>query len=190
VRRLALGAVVLAGCSTVKGVRVRSDYDAVDRTRTVRLTVVVAPLPEGGAPVGELGALVARRYVNQHRDFIVRRQLAAAALPADACQSAEGVLHLEPVLRREGRSVRAELHARLTRCRDGEEVWSAQGAGTWDSDDDQLKELTKRYVEELGEAVRPYAAPAFRLLRAVLDTLPRPKLPDDAAVMEKIDLGE
>jgi probable lipoprotein (TIGR04455 family) len=194
IRRAAAAVLVLgacAACGAVRAQHVRPDYDEVDRVRTVRLTVVVAPLPEGGAAVGELVALVARRYVNHHRDFIARRHVAAEVMPADACAGgAEGVLALRPVLARGGEEVEAAVDGRLTRCRDGEEVWSARATGKWGSDDAELGELTARYASELGEGVRPYVAPSFRLLRAALDTLPRPALADDAAVMEKIELGE
>jgi probable lipoprotein (TIGR04455 family) len=38
------------------------------------------------------------------------------------------------------------------------------------------------------EHVRPWVAPSFHLLRAVLETLPRPKLTTDEQIMEKIEL--
>ena len=183
--------LTVGACSVVSQHRVRPDYDAVDRTRTVRLVVVVAPVPEEGAPVGDLVGLITQRYANHHRDFIVKRHAVAESIPDDACGGGtEGVLHVAPVLDRQGDGVDASVQARLKRCRDGQEVWAASGAGNWDSEDEHVAELTDLYVDELGETVRPYVAPCFHLLRAVLDTLPRPSLPDDDAVMEKIELGE
>jgi len=193
-RRLALVpalVVALGSCSVVTQHRVRPDYHAVDRRQTVRLMVVVAPAPAAGAEVGDLAGLITRRYANHHRDFIVRGHIVAEAIPDDACANGtEGILHVTPVLERTGEDVDASVRARLTRCRDGQEVWSASGEGSWSSEDEHVAELTDNYVGELGEVVRPFVAPCFHLLRAVLDTLPRPELPDDDAVMEKIELGE
>jgi probable lipoprotein (TIGR04455 family) len=189
-RRTAL-LLLIGACSIVTQHRVRPDYDAVDRTRTVRLVVLVTPIPQGGAVVGDLVGLITQRYANHHRDFIVRGHRVADSMPGDACtDGVEGVLHVSPMLDRQGEDVDASVRARLTRCRDGQEVWSASGEGSWQSRGEHVAELTDSYVAELGETVRPYVAPSFHLLRAVLDTLPRPELPDDDAVMEKIELGE
>ncbi|PTL81329.1 MXAN_6521/LA_1396 family lipoprotein [Vitiosangium sp. GDMCC 1.1324] len=192
---LVLGLVLLAGCATVKGSRVRSDYEAVDKTQVKRLVVVTQPLPDGKQEVGELWSLVARRYVNQNRDFIARSNVALAGSPEDASfkglcvDNLEGVLWLSPDVRRKGNGVEAAVKAQLLRCRDGQEVWSAEAAGSWPSDDARYMELTAQYTGELGPEVSPYVAPTFRLLSATLDTLPRPQL-NDEDVTEKIELGE
>ena len=183
--------LALAGCATVRHSAVRSDYDAMDRDKTLRLVVVTAPLPDANPAVGELWSLIARRYVNQHRDFIVHRQLAATEPPANACrEGTQGVLLLRPRLRRHDGDVDAAVDAKLTRCPGGEKIWEAQAAGTWPKSDATVKELTARYVEELGPDVRSYVPATFHLLRATLDTLPHPRLVRDEDVMEKVDLGE
>ncbi len=170
---------------------VRPDYDRFDKRETLRLVVVTAPLPAGSAQVGALWSLLARRYTNQKRDFIAKRHLAAESLPEDLCDDeVEGVLHLVPKVRRAGGGVEASVKATLTRCRDGELVWKAEAAGSWPSEDPVLKQVTEDYVRELGEEVRPFVGPSFHLLKAVLDTLPRPELTDDEDVMEKIELEE
>lgn len=188
---VAASLLLLAGCSTVRNVSVRPDYEREDRTRTLRLAVITSPLPAGLAVVGEMWSEIARRYVNDKRDFIASVQRASEQWPGDACaEGLEGVLHLDPAVRRDGGKVRVELQARLVRCRDQELVWSAEGAGAWPSDDAQLSETTAVYVARFGEEVQPYVAPAFRILRAVLATLPFPKIEDDDAVMEKIELTD
>jgi probable lipoprotein (TIGR04455 family) len=190
-RSLPLLLLLLAACSPVRQTRLRDDYAADDRTRTVRLKIVVAPLPEGGQDVGDLWAMMARSHVNQHRDFIVTEDLAAAEVPADACaEGIEGLLRLEPDVKRAGDGVEAGVKARLTRCRDGEEVWAAEAAGSWDSDDDDLEGVRAHWVQELGEPVSAYVVPSFRLLTATLDELPRPAFPSEAYAREKINLGE
>lgn len=192
---LVLGLVLLAGCATVKNSRVRSDYETVDKTQVKRLVVVTQPLPDGKKEVGELWSLVARRYVNQNRDFIAKANVALDGNPEDTSfkglcvENLEGILWLSPEVKRTGNGVEASVKAQLLRCRDGQEVWAAQAAGSWPSEDERYKELTAQYTGELGPEVGPYVAPTFRLLSATLDTLPRPQL-NDEEVTEKIELGE
>lgn len=190
----------LLACSAVKMQRVREDYDAVDRQQTKRLLVSVAPAPANEEKVRELWRVLARRYVNQKRDFLVRERpeetLGAEATagfdPLSLCaasENLEGVLHLEPAVKREGDGVEGSVLARLLRCRDGQEVWAALAEASFDSKDEDLAALTEQYVEELGAEVEPYVAPSFHLLKAALDTLPRPVLSEED-IDEKIELGE
>ncbi len=190
---LAAAALLLStGCSVVKMHRVRPDYAQADQTQTKRLVVVTQPLPDGQQKAGELFSLVARRYVNQKRDFIVKDHRAQAE-PVDVkgvCgEGLEGVLWLKPAVQKKGDGVEGEVDAQLLRCRDGEEVWAAKVGGSFESADGRLKEVTSQYVAELGGEVQPYVAPAFHLLRPMLDTLPQPKL-NEQDVDEKIELGE
>lgn len=192
---LVLGLVLLAGCATVKSSRVRPDYETVDKTQVKRLAVVTQPLPDGQQEVGELWSLIARRYVNQNRDFIAKANLALPGTPEDTShkglcvEGIEGILWLSPDVKRAGNGVEAAVKAWLLRCRDGQEVWAAEAAGSWPSEDERYKELTVQYTSELGADVAPYVGPTFRLLSVTLDTLPRPQL-SDVDIEEKIELGE
>lgn len=187
-----LGGLVLTACGgPVRSVHLRSDYEQADRTKTLRLAVVTSPLPADQQAVGELWSLIARRYVNMSRDFIARENLAAGVFPAGVCDDGiEGVLHLSPFVVQEGERVRQKLIANLLRCPGGETVWRAESEGVWSSEDKHLAEVTERYVETFGESVRPFVAPAFHILRATLDKLPRPALATEEDEMEKIELGE
>ncbi|MEC9071246.1 MAG: MXAN_6521/LA_1396 family lipoprotein, partial [Myxococcota bacterium] len=176
-------------CSTVSHVHVRSDYEQVDRNQTFRLSVITSPVPAGDDAVGKMWSLIAGRYANHHRDFIVKEARTGAALPEDLCREGiEGVLHLQPTVVDEGSGWSLEVQARLFRCTDRETVWSATAGGSWPSEDPQLIEMTRAYTGELGPGVERHVAPAFRLLRALLDTLPRPRLSEDDDVMEKIEV--
>jgi probable lipoprotein (TIGR04455 family) len=192
---LVLGLALLSGCATVKRSHIRPDYETVDKTQVKRLVVVTQPLPDGMPEVGELWSLIARRYVNQHREFIARSNISLDGNPEDTSfkglcvDNLEGVLWLSPDVKRTGKGVEAAVKAQLLRCRDGQEVWSAEAAGSWPSEDERYKELTAQYTSEIGPKVAPYVGPTFRLLSATLDTLPSPKL-SDAEVEEKIELGE
>ena len=195
--------LLATGCtSTLKNSRVRPDYESVDRARLKRLVVVTAPAPAEPEQLGELWSRIARRYVNQKRNFIVKAHTSlpgradAAELKrlcAEAAEGLEGVLLLEPTeLRRVGSGkdagVEEAVHARLLRCSDGQEVWSANAAGSFESDDAQLKESATLWTNGLSPSVEPYAAPAFRLLRPTLDSLPEPTPPaTDEETMEKGD---
>jgi probable lipoprotein (TIGR04455 family) len=182
--------VALSACGAVRKSSVRPDYEAVDKTRTVRLVVSVSPLPAQDAALGSLVGRIARKYVNDKRDFIVKRDAAGEAEPEGLCSDGvEGVLRLAPVLTRQGEGVEAEVKGALVRCRDGETVWSAEAGGTWPSEDPLYVATADHYGAQLGEGVRPYVGPVFRLLQATLDTLPAPAL-DDAGKMEKIELDD
>lgn len=196
-------ATLLSACGPSLQSHVRDDWATVDRTQVRRLSVVSAPLPDAAdanaaALQGTLWSLMARRYVNQHRDFVVRAQGTAPAfdLAAQCTATAssgghafEGTLHLAPRLIPRGDEAEVTVDARLLRCRDGEPVWTGRAQGSYPTTDAELLALTEHYVRELGEPVRPWVAPVFRVLRALLDTLPQPVL-DDETQVEKIELGE
>lgn len=180
-----------AACSPVLSTQTRADYPEVDRTQTVRLVVAVAPLPAGQQDVGDLWSMMTRKYVNQHRDFIVVSDRADAAVPAEACgERIDGALLLAGRAERKGDDVEVAVNARLVRCRDRQEIWSAQAAGTWPTTDDDLVEARKYWVGQTAEVADPYVVATFRLLTATLETLPSPKITDEAHIREKIDLGE
>lgn len=190
-----LGLGLLAGCSAVKTHRVRGDYAQVDRTATKRLVVVAQPLPDEKPAVGELWSLIARQWVNQNRDFIVKDNVALPGRPADTTfkglcvEGVEGVLWLDPTIRLQGDGAEAEVKAQLLRCTDGQEVWAAEAAGSWGSRDEDYAARVTKFSEELGEEVAPYVVPTTKLLAATLETLPNPQL-TEADKDEKIELGE
>lgn len=192
---LAVGLAGLTACSTVKNSFTRPDYAQVDQDRVKRLVVVTQPLPDGKPSVGELWSLIARQYVNQNRDFLVKQNIVqnepatADSLKALCTEGIEGVLLLAPQVKRTQDGADTAVRARLMRCADGEDVWSAEATGSWDSQDDKFRERVAQYVQQLGPEVEPYAVPTYKLLKATLDTLPNPKL-NDQDIDEKIELGE
>ncbi|MBK6689340.1 MAG: MXAN_6521/LA_1396 family lipoprotein [Deltaproteobacteria bacterium] len=177
-------------CGVVRHSETRADYQSADRTQTVRIGVHVHPLPDGRQDVGELWATIAQRYTNHHRDFIAKEAVATATVTPACHDDLEGLLVITPSVRAVGDGFEVEASARLTRCRDGETVWTAQGGGSFPSRDETVLEVTRRYGEELGPSVEPYVAPSFHVLRALLDTLPEPQLPSEDAVLEKIELAD
>ena len=193
---LVLGLALLAGCATVKSSRVRPDYETTDKTRVKRLAVVVQPMPDNRQQLGDLWSLIARRHVNQNRRFIVKSNFARPGTPEDAsfkdlcAEGTEGVLWISPEsVKLVGKGVEAAVKAQLLRCVDGQEVWFAEAAGSWPSEDKGYALRKEQYTSELGAEAAPYVVPSLRLLTATLDTLPEPEL-NDADVEEKIEFGE
>ena len=179
---------VLSSCSIVKAARVRDDWAQGDQRAVKRLAVVVQPLPEGSQKAGEVFARVARRYVNQKRDFLVKKEVVLAEAPklSVLCggeDAIEGVLFLKPTLRAEGTGFEAELDGSLARCTDGREAWAGKAAGSFPAKDPGLVEVTHVYVQELGPDAERYVPPALNLLRPLLDTLPQP-------ILTEVDLDE
>lgn len=180
----------LAACGVVRHSEIRPDYAQADRTQTVRIGVVVHPLPDGRKDVGQLWAVIAQRYANHHRDFIAKEAVASSTVTPSCHDDLEGLLWITPEVHAIGDGFEVAAKAQLRRCRDGETVWSAEGGGSFPSRDETVLEVTRRYGEELGPSVEPYVAPSFHLLRALLDTLPEPALPSEDAVLEKIELAD
>ena len=197
-KRLALTlgvGLLLTACATVKNSTLRPDYAQVDKQRVKRLVVVTQPLPDGKKPVGELWSLIAREYINQNRDFLVKQNLIQEtpatddSLKALCTEGFEGVLLLAPEVKRTSDGADVAVRSRLMRCMDGQDVWSAEAAGSWGSQDDKFRERVEHYVKQFGPEVEPYVVPTYKLLKATLDTLPNPEL-NDTDKDEKIELGE
>ncbi len=181
-----------SSCSIVKSARIRDDWAQEDQKTVKRLAVVVQPLPNGNQKAGEAFARIARRYVNQKRDFLVKKEVVQAQAPklAELCggeEVIEGVLFLKPSLEVMAGGFEAELDGALARCSDGREAWTGKAAGSFPSKDKGLVEVTAIYVQELGPEVEPYVAPALNLLRPLLDTLPQPVL-NETDLDEKLTL--
>lgn len=195
---------VLSGCgSVVRSTQLRPDFDSVDKTQTTRVVIVVQPQPDQKPKVAELWALMARRYVHLKRQYIVKAHTTSEA-PASAfkaqevCGSTltslgegerlEGVLWLEPTRvkgNEEGSQFEMGARGRLLRCSDGEQIWTAEGEGSWSAGDKDTLVQSWNYAAELGAEVGPYVAPSWGLLRPILDTLPDVVL-DEAAQEEKV----
>jgi len=206
-----VGAALLlcaSACSTVKSYHLSPDWEA-DKDKLKRLVVVAAvawqvpdrALEQPPESVRALLSLMARRYVNQKRNFLVKANVTGEpnttskegihvfAAQAVCVEGLEGVLWLDPKLRPSGGGVEADIDAQLVRCSDGAVLWEAKGGGSWASVDPLLQQTTAEYVSKFGQEVAPYVAPCFRLLKALLDTLPNVDL-NDEETGEKIELGD
>ena len=191
-KRLIPAALVLVSCTPLKSAFVRDDWAKDDAPHVKRLAVVVQPLPDAKQKAGEAWARIARRYVNQKRDFLVKKEVSQPT-PVDlgaVCggeDAIEGVLLINPTLTAKGDGFEVEVQAVLQRCRDGREAWKASAGGSFAAKDKLLVEVTQVYVQEFGEEVAPYVPPAMNVLRPLLDTLPQPVL-TEADLDEKLTL--
>lgn len=191
-RLLLLGALVGSfGCSSLDFAKTADNYGSAYAQKLYRLHIVTAPAPAGDARLGEMWSVMAKRYVNHHRDFIAKKTTTSAMLDASACgEGIEGVLHLVPRLELRGGGAKASVVGRLLNCSDGAVVWQGRASDRWDSDDDNVTQLRAQYAREFGAHVEPYVAPSFHALRELLDSLPRPKLVKDVDIDEKIEVGQ
>lgn len=189
---LCISVAAFSSCSIVKASMVRDDWKSDDATKVKRLAIVVRPAPAANQKAGEAWARIARRYVNQKRDFLVKKELVPATAPqlSEVCggeDAIEGVLFLEPNAVAKGDGFEVDVKGRLARCADGRESWTGQAAGSFPAKDQLLVEVTAVYVKEFGVEVESLVAPAMNVLRPLLDTLPQPTL-TEADVDEKLTL--
>jgi probable lipoprotein (TIGR04455 family) len=172
--------LLASGC-VIREARLRPDYEQVTQ-----------PLPEGVQALGDMWSVMARRQVNLKRQFIAKDTAALVEPfePKSRCkQGIEGVLWLQPNVKRDGKYMFTQVNARLFRCTDGAEVWEAEGAGRWPQHDEGVQQITATYVKEFGPDVETYAGPTFHLIKALVDQMPDPVL-NEQDKDEKIELGD
>ena len=180
-------AVMTSACGASVGSWIREDYPSQDQAVVKHLSLQVRGVP---ADQQRMWYLLARRYINQHRNFILRpAELAHDATLGVACAGQEGVLGLDVEQQPGKGEVALRVQSRIQRCRDGQDLWKGSVRGTWSSDDATVAELKVHYIKELGDAIGPFVAPAFLTIKALAATLPQPVLTGDDE-MEKIELGE
>ena len=192
----ALAATAGSGCSAVTTQYTKAGYDPAAPDAVKRIAVI-GMAPEGHGPLATLLAQVATDRINLKMNYLIyyTGTLPDAAGPGDgawveACQQREGILSLRAMDVRtgEGPDVKMVIWASLRRCTDGEILWSAEAQDATESEDENLENMIKSYVQTLGPDVSAYAAASFLIVRDILNTLPDPTLTDDE-ILEKIELG-
>ncbi len=194
-----LAAVALLGTScTVRYIYLKPDYERNEKDRVKRIVVLLRPGRQMRPPGAQaVIPVVAREYVSVQRDYILfpEKSVKGAAPEVKAvCAANEklnGVLFLNilEVAEQSGR-VELEVGATLEDCREPHGVvWKGIARNRYDSADPDLKTVIESYGNRLGKDVLPYAAPAYLLVRALLEELPNPRLTEDEK-LEKIEVME
>ena len=205
---------VFPGACTIQSVYLKPGYEKAGNRNVKRIVVFLKQhalaLPPGATAVVPV---VANEFVSVQRDYIVyplNSMKPGSAAPEEICAAntkLDGVLFLDirrvrergtfwyqwlrPWRRadREG-NVELEVAAALRECRAPHAVvWQALANSTYVSNDEDLRSVTESYVNRLGPHVRPFAAPAYQLVRRLLEELPSPMLSDEEK-LEKIDVME
>jgi probable lipoprotein (TIGR04455 family) len=142
-------------------------------------------------------ALMAQRYLNRHRDYLVSdrvsvlqrvahdqtRETPLCKLPYHGVWLLKGASHIYTT------EAHVQFTASLRRC-DGTLVWSGEVNGQWPTHDDVLVSLREVYAKKFGTKVKPIIAPSFHAIRELLKLTPHPKMTRDDEIMDKIDLEE
>ena len=81
-----------------------------------------------------------------------------------------------------------DLTLELYRCADGALLWRTAGSGSYNPADEDLKNLTTSYVNDVGDEARSYAAPAFILIKDLIEALPNPPPLTDEEIDQRIML--
>ncbi len=188
--RIAFVAVVLlSSCSAVQATWVKPDYNVKAPDATKRIAVVAWAPADHAALAGLLSHVAADR-IDLRMNYLVHKTEVMVRGWSDICGELEGVLSIRAIVvtLQPNDRVQLVLVAELHDCKTGALLWRVEGSEGIASEDDDLSALTESYTNNLGPEVGRYAAPAFLILRDMLETLPDPTLTDDE-IMEKIELG-
>jgi probable lipoprotein (TIGR04455 family) len=129
-----------------------------------------------------------RDLIRTNRNYLVYGIVSTEREVAEACKIRDGVLRMW-VERADAAEehVDLEITGELRRCSDKSVVWSATAHASGKSRNRSLKNLVQNYVEKHGNQAEVYAAPAFKVIEAIVEAMPNPELTEDE-LMEKIDL--
>ncbi len=213
--------LIILMCASACGVHVQRQflhptYDQKYRENLIRLALYVeAPLKAGEESdlILQLWALQSQKYINQHRDFLVK-VLSASSVDTqlkleqialkdkdlnEICQgeadqeggALQGMIYLKGMMQTvdvHSKAFKVHMQAELRTCGSKEILWQAQVEDEWPVQDANVTAIIQNYQTELGTSIKPYIAPSFHAIRYLFDLLPYPKLISDSDIQEKIKL--
>jgi probable lipoprotein (TIGR04455 family) len=152
-----------------------------------RIVIISKPPPQKGDLAGLISAMT-RDLIRTNRNYLVYGTVSTEREVAEACKTRDGVLKMS-MGRADavGEYIDLEITGELRRCSDKSVVWSATARASGKSRNRSLKNLVQNYVEEHGNLAEVYAAPAFNIIKDIVEAMPNPELTEDE-LMEKIDL--
>ncbi len=185
---LVLLAVAAVSCSAVREAY-RLDGYIPSGDGSVKQIAVRAWGPIAIPALGATLALMTARLVNQYTNYLVHSQDVLARGWSEACVEMQGVLVVRALGVASGPSeTTLDLSLELFRCADGALLWRTAGAGSHNPADEDLQNLTTAYVNDVGDEARSYAAPAFVLIKDLIEALPNPPPLTDEEIDQRIML--
>ncbi len=155
----------------------------------VKHITVRAWSPNESPALGATLSLMTARMTNQYTNYLVHSQGPLSKGWSEACAGMQGVLVVRTLLVATGPAeTTLDLSLELFRCADGALLWRTAGSGSYDPADEDLKNLTSAYINDVGEEARPYAAPAFVLIKDLIEALPNPPPLTDEEIDQRIML--
>jgi probable lipoprotein (TIGR04455 family) len=179
--------LVFFACSSVRHRFIVEGYKKNPGQMIKRIVIISEPSPQNRG----LAALISdmtRDLIRTNRNYLVYGTVSTEREVAEACKTRDGVLKMS-VDRADavGNHVDLEITGELGRCSDKSVVWNATARASGKSRNRSLKNLVQNYVEKHGNLAEVYAAPAFKIIEDMVETMPNPELTEDE-LMEKINL--
>jgi len=179
--------LVSFACSSVRHRFIVEGYKKNPGQMIKRIVIISEPSPQNRG----LAALISdmtRDLIRTNRNYLVYGTVSTEREVAEACKTRDGVLKMS-VDRADavGNHVDLEITGELGRCSDKSVVWNATARASGKSRNRSLKNLVQNYVEKHGNLAEVYAAPAFKIIEDMVETMPNPELTEDE-LMEKINL--
>ncbi len=179
--------LVSFACTSVHRRFIVKDYTKDPGRMIKRIAIFAEPSPQNKDLAGLIGAMT-RDLIKANRNYLVYGTLSTEREVVEACKTRDGVLKMR-VDRADavGEHIDLEITGELCRCSDDSVVWSATASAFGKSQNRSLKNLVQNYAEEHGKQAEVYAAPAFKIIIDLIESMPNPELTEDE-LMEKIDL--
>ena len=174
-------------CTSVRRGFIVEGYKKNPGQMIKRIVIISEPSPQNRG----LAALISdmtRDLIRTNRNYLVYGTVSTEREVAEACKTRDGALKMS-VDRADavGNHVDLEITGELGRCSDKSVVWNATARASGKSRNRSLKNLVQNYVEKHGNLAEVYAAPAFKIIEDMVETMPNPELTEDE-LMEKINL--
>jgi probable lipoprotein (TIGR04455 family) len=179
--------LVFFACSSVRHRFIVEGYKKNPGQMIKRIVIISMPPPQNGDLAGLISAMT-RDLIKANRNYLVYGTVSTEREVAEACKTLDGVLKMS-VERADaaGGLIDLEITGELRKCSDKSAVWSANARASGKSRNRSLKNLVQNYVEEHGNLAEVYAAPAFKIIKDIVEAMPNPELTEDELI-EKIDL--
>jgi probable lipoprotein (TIGR04455 family) len=174
-------------CTSVRHRFIVEGYKKNPGQMIKRIVIISDPFPQNSNLAGLISAMT-RDLIKANRNYLVYGTVSTEQEVAEACKTLDGVLKMS-VGRADaaGERIDLEITGELRRCSDKSAVWSATARASGKSRNRSLKNLVQNYAEKYGDQAEVYAAPAFKIIEEIVQTVPNPELTEDE-LMEKIDL--